>query len=100
MELSVSQLRGTLTLSWVSIPTMSDDRNPPREDRVLAMPNIVPATASVFSEHFLCYAQPFPFCVYLMLISRRNTFLSARGFPTIQIIRYQGKYTQKGGCFM
>jgi hypothetical protein len=54
---SVSQLRGTLTLSWVSIPTMSEDRNPPREDRVLAMPNIVPATASVFSEYFLCYAR-------------------------------------------
>jgi hypothetical protein len=45
---SVSQLRGTLTLSWVRIPTMSDDRNPPREDRVLAMPNIVPVTANVF----------------------------------------------------
>jgi hypothetical protein len=39
-----------LTLSCVSIPTMREDRNPPREDSVLAMPNMVPATARALSE--------------------------------------------------
>jgi hypothetical protein len=43
-----------LTLSCVSIPTMREDRNPPREDSVLAMPNMVPATVKALSE--LCLA--------------------------------------------
>lgn len=33
-----------LTLSLVSFPTINDDKNPPNEDSVLAIPNIVPET--------------------------------------------------------
>lgn len=31
-----------LTLLFVSFPTMNEDKNPPNEDRVFAIPNIVP----------------------------------------------------------
>ena len=39
-----------LTLSCVRIPTMRDDKNPPRDDRVFAIPNIVPAKAKTQSN--------------------------------------------------
>lgn len=31
-----------LTLLFVSFPTINDDKNPPNEDNVFAIPNIVP----------------------------------------------------------
>jgi len=31
-----------LTLLFVSFPTMNDDKDPPNEDNVFAIPNIVP----------------------------------------------------------